>query len=261
VDGARTVALPGSVLAAWSDASRGDLRPAGDGPDDGPALWDFAREASAASGDPVRSVRWLHQVHGPTVVDVPADPPAGLGTGPEAGDALVTDVPGVALCVLTADCGALALSSPEGVFAAVHAGWRGLLDGVVEAAVAAMRSRGATEVVGALGPCIHAGCYEFSHEDLDAVAAVYGDGVRGTTTDGRPALDVPAGIDAALARAGAGRVAGVDTCTACGHGYFSHRARRDTGRQALVVWAATATATATAADAVPVADTDPGTRA
>ena len=247
VPGARTLDLPGGVHAAWSDASRGDLRPRGHehghGPRDGPALSAFADDVATASGTAIGMVCWMNQVHGATVLDIRVGPPPGppgrppgLLAGHAAADAQVSDRTGIALCVLTADCGALALASPEGVFAAVHAGWRSLLAGVVEAAVARMRARGATDVVGALGPCIHAGCYEFAGADLDAVAAVYGDGVRGTTTDGRPALDVPAGIAAALARAGAGQVAGVDACTACGDGYFSHRARHDTGRQALLVW-------------------------
>jgi len=245
VTGARILDLPGGVHAAWSDASRGDLRPHGHGHGHQvpPALSAFAAEAATVSGGSFDKVYWLDQVHGSTVLDVPVGPrPARpgpvpeLSRGPTAGDALVADRPATALCVLTADCGSLALASPEGVFAAVHAGWRGLLDGVVEQTVDRMRDRGATEVVGALGPCIHAGCYEFSGPDLDTVARAYGDAVRGTTAAGRPALDLPAGIAAALDRAGVPRLDGVDACTACGGGYFSHRARSDTGRQALLVW-------------------------
>ena len=246
VAGARIVQMAGSVTAAWSDASRGDLRPRGHehghGPLDGPALSTLAGDLASATGVTLGDVFWPNQVHGSTVLDIGVGPspplPGGLPAACAAstGDALVTDRTGIALCILTADCGALALASPEGVFAAVHAGWRGLLDGVVERTVDRMRAWGATEVVGALGPCIHAECYEFSGPDLDAVAAAYGDGVRGTTTAGRPALDVPAGIAAALARAGARQVEGVDVGTACGDGYFSHRARHDAGRQAMLVW-------------------------
>ncbi len=152
------------------------------------------------------------------------------------GDALVSTATATGLAVLTADCGSIALGSPEGVAAAVHAGWRGLVDGVVERAVGAMVALGATDVVGALGPCIHPGCYEFSPSDLDQVAARYGDQVRGRTRDGRPALDLPATVAAALAAAGARQETGIDACTGCGGGYFSHRVRGDVGRQALVVW-------------------------
>src|SRR5674476_1670642 len=54
---------------------------------------------------------------------------------------------------------AIALASAEGVCSAVHAGWRGLAAGVVEAAVTAMRDLGASDVTASLGPCIHAPCY------------------------------------------------------------------------------------------------------
>jgi hypothetical protein len=122
------------------------------------------------------------------------------------------------------------------VCGAVHAGWQGLVAGVVEAAVAAMRDLGAGDVTATLGPCIHAECYEFSPADLDSVAAAYGPTVRATTAAGRPALDLVAGVTAAVTAAGGRMVDGIATCTACGDRQFSHRARRDTGRQALVVW-------------------------
>lgn len=194
----------------------------------------------------MRRVHWVEQQHGCGVVVVGGPDIDGPVPGPRpvasvaegAGDALVSDVPGEALCVLTADCASVALGSREGIFAAVHAGWRGLVDGVVEAAIARMRALGATEVVGALGPCIHPECYEFSEGDLATVAAHYGDGVRGRTTDGRPALDLPAAVSAALAAAGVAEGAGRPACTACTGGYFSHRARGDLGRQALLVWSA-----------------------
>ena len=165
-----------------------------------------------------------------------SSPPGVVAVGAGPGDSLASQATGSSLCVLTADCAPLALGSEEGVFAAVHAGWRGILAGVVEATVATMRSMGAGQVVGSLGPCIHPECYEFSEVDLAALAIAYGDGVRGATSDGRPALDLPAAVSAALSAAGAIETVGVDACTACSTAYFSHRGRRDMGRQALVVW-------------------------
>lgn len=199
---------------------------------------------SSRGGASVSEVHWLDQVHGTRVVAAHPRSPAAGGVGPPGvtavfagpGDALVSDSPECALVVLTADCASIALGSSEGVFGVVHAGWRGLAGDVVEGAVGAMRTMGATRVVGALGPCIHARCYEFSEDDLAGVAAVRGDGVRGLTAAGRPALDVPAAVSAALAASGAAEVVGIDACTACEGGYFSHRARGDGGRQALVVW-------------------------
>ncbi len=239
-DGAGPVDLVGPIHAAWSGASGGDLRPVGVGAGDGVALVDFATRVAAPSRAGFDQVAWATQVHGRRAVVVSREPRASpvdvVCRHVGEADALVAVTPGTALCVLTADCAPLALASPEGVFAAVHAGWRGLADGVVESAVARMRDLGATDVVGILGPCIHAECYEFGAGDLDTVAEAYGPSVRGTTADGAPALDLVAGVRAAVAASGARLVDVVGSCTACGGGHFSHRARADTGRQALVVW-------------------------
>jgi hypothetical protein len=175
---------------------------------------------------------WLRQVHGADVVVV--DTP-GAAAGRTA-DAAVTAVPGAALAVHTADCAPVALLSPEGVVGAVHAGWRGIERGVLPAAVKAMRDLGATRVRAVLGPCIHPECYEFGADDLALVVDRFGPGVRGTTAAGAPALDVPAAVRASLAGTGVDDVDDVGVCTACDTGYFSHRARGDAGRQALVVW-------------------------
>lgn len=152
------------------------------------------------------------------------------------GDGLVSSSPSVGLAVLTADCASIAMGSPEGVFAAVHAGWRGLMGGVVEAAAGAMRDLGATTLYGAVGPTIHPECYPFSEADLSRVAAGYGDEVRATASNGQPALDLPGTVAAAFQRAGIRAVPGLDACTACDDRYFSHRERADPERQGLVVW-------------------------
>ena len=176
---------------------------------------------------------WLRQVHGDRVVLV--ERPGGAAG--ETGDALVTAHSGAALAVLTADCAPVALASPEGVVGAVHAGWRGLEAGVVDRTAALMRRLGATSIVAALGPCIHAECYEFGPADLDRLAATLDDRVRARTAAGRPALDHPAAVAAALERAGVALHHDEDVCTACSPGrYYSHRARSEQERQATVVW-------------------------
>lgn len=168
----------------------------------------------------------LRQVHGARVVVVDAP---GACHGEEA-DAAVTTVAGPKLAVLTADCAPVALAG-DGVVGAVHAGWRGLAAGVVQAAVAELRRLGATRIEAALGPCIHPECYEF-----DGVAQWFPPAVHGVTSDGRPSLDVPAAVRAALAEAGAELVHDEGVCTACSAQHFSHRARGDVERQAMVVW-------------------------
>ena len=175
---------------------------------------------------------WLHQVHGGAVAVV-AWPGGRAG---EDGDALVTAVPGAVLAVQVADCAPVALTSPEGVVAAVHAGWRGVEAGVVERAVDTMRSLGARDITAVLGPCIRAECYEFGRDDLDRLATRLGRSIEGRTASGRPALDLPAAVRVALDRAGVAALDDTGVCTACSPDHFSHRARGDTSRHVLAVW-------------------------
>jgi polyphenol oxidase len=175
---------------------------------------------------------WLSQVHGNRVVIV--DRP-GAFSGVEA-DAAVTSCPRAALVVRTADCAPIGLASPEGIVGAVHAGWRGLMAGIVEVAVTTMRLLGAVEVSAALGPCIGAHAYRFSRADLGPIAERYGPDVLAFDDAGYPALNLSAAVLAALASCGATLVADARTCTHCSVDHWSWRANRDTGRQATVVW-------------------------
>ena len=210
----------------WTGRTEGDLAVV---PDHGGEA--ARRRLAALAGRPVA---WLHQVHGADVVVVtPDDPSSGRG---EDGDALVT-AGAEALAVMTADCAPVALSSPEGVIAAVHAGWRGLAAGVIQAAAATMRSLGAVRVQAALGPCIHAECYEFQEPQLDEIVNSLGPDVRGETRSGRPALDLPMAVRAAVDEAGATLVHDYGVCTACAaDSFFSHRSRGERERQAMVLW-------------------------
>ncbi len=176
---------------------------------------------------------WMRQVHGATVVCV-AGP--GEGAGSEA-DAAVTAIPGAALAVQVADCAPVALVSSGGVVGIAHVGWRGLVAGTIGATVDEMRHLAPGEITAVIGPCIHAECYEFGADDLDVVEASAGPRVRSRTATGALALDLLAGIGDRL------RAHHVEihpspwaTCTACTPGYWSHRARGDRERQAMVVW-------------------------
>jgi copper oxidase (laccase) domain-containing protein len=154
----------------------------------------------------------------------------------EAADAAVTTSSRAALAVLTADCAPVALGSPEGVLGVAHAGWRGLRAGVVETTIKTMRRLGATRIEAVVGPCIHACCYPFGAADLDAMQVRLGPQVRSTDRDGKPALDLPAGVRAALHASGATVVGDACTCTSCSEGYWSWRASGSRRRQATVVW-------------------------
>lgn len=162
---------------------------------------------------------------------------AGAETTPGTdADALVAKDREVALAVFSADCATVALASPEGVMGAVHAGWKGVVAGVVGRAVEAIWALGATAVFAGLGPCIRAECYEFGPRHLDEVAAAIGPEVRAVTRWGTPALDLPAAVGSALAASGAELVVSDGTCTGCSPEHYSYRASGAIERQALVVW-------------------------
>ncbi|MFZ4519147.1 MAG: laccase domain-containing protein [Microthrixaceae bacterium] len=223
------VPLPGGSVAqlSFTGAADGDLRV------DGPTAGLEARRRAVAPGP----WTWLRQVHGARVVTVTRP---GEWAGEEA-DAAVTDVPGAVLAAHTADCaGVLLCSSGDGdaaVVGAAHAGWRGLAGGVLQSAVRAMEDLGARRVSWWLGPCISAPAYEFGEDDLDALSDRYGPELRARTGDGGPALDLRAGVAAALAEVGAvpGDADGPPPCTALDPGWYSWRARADRGRQAAVI--------------------------
>lgn len=181
---------------------------------------------------------WLRQVHGAQVIDAHrsrrgSDRGERDAGAPPEGDAAVTTDPALPLTVLTADCAPIALACDDAV-AVVHAGWPGLLGGVVEAAVTRLREVGQGTVHAALGPCIHPARYEFGADDLARMVDRLGPGVASRTDTGTPALDVPAAVRAALARAGVSSFDDAGVCTSVSPAHFSHRRDGPTGRQALV---------------------------
>ncbi|MGH1503919.1 MAG: polyphenol oxidase family protein [Acidimicrobiales bacterium] len=172
---------------------------------------------------------WLRQVHGADVVTVVA---AGAGAG-SAADAAVTDVVDAPVAVLTADCAPVVLVGDRAV-AAVHAGWRGLVAGVIEAAAARLVALDARPVTTILGPCISPASYEFGATDLAVVAARYGPTVGAVSDRGTPALDLPAAVAAACVAAG-WPAPERPACTSA-PGFFSHRTRGDRERQTTLAW-------------------------
>ncbi|HZO97159.1 MAG TPA: polyphenol oxidase family protein [Gaiellaceae bacterium] len=148
------------------------------------------------------------QRHSPTVHR------AAPGVRDEPGDGLWSDEPGQPMLALAADCLPIAVATTAGPprLAVLHAGWRGLAEGVVEAGVAALGGGPAAAIVGpAVGPC----CYAVGPE----VARLFDpDLTRGGV------LDLWAAAERALRRAGVASVERVDLCTRCNPGlFFSHR--------------------------------------
>lgn len=176
---------------------------------------------------------WLNQLHGDGVFVVES---IGDHAG-EGGDALCTRLVRAPIAVQVADCAPVALFSTSGVIGVAHAGWRGLVAGVLGATIAAMRGMGASDVVAVLGPCIHPESYRFGDREIEVVERVLGPGVRAVTSEGSTALDVPACVRAALAQDEVPLIAQLGGCTANESAmYWSHRARADLERQAVVCW-------------------------
>lgn len=110
----------------------------------------------------------LYQIHSKNVVVV--DQPWNANSRPQA-DAMVTDQPGVALAIATADCGpVLFVDAQSGVIGAAHAGWKGAIGGILEATIEAMEQLGANRlhVTAVLGPTISQEAYEVG-EDFKSV--------------------------------------------------------------------------------------------
>ena len=169
----------------------------------------------------------LTQVHGTDAIPVTAawEP----GTGPRA-DAMVTDRPGIALGIITADCAPILLADTvAGVVGAAHAGWRGAIAGIIEATVGAMIRLGAqpARMAAAVGPCIRQASYEVAADLRDAVLAQDADNDRFFVAGRREArwqFDLCGYCAARLAAAGIVLVDMVDADTAADEDrFFSYR--------------------------------------
>jgi len=185
-------------------------------------------EALALPRPPV----WLRQCHGTRVVRLGGDEPE----EPEA-DAAWTDRPGVVCAVLTADCLPVLLCDRGGTrVAAVHAGWRGLAAGVLEAAVAAL---GGADLLAWLGPAIGPEAFVIGDEVRARLRAgpAAPDGAFRPAGPGRWYADLYALARARLTAAGVTAVYGGGACTVGDAGrFYSYRRDGATGRMASLIW-------------------------
>jgi YfiH family protein len=162
------------------------------------------------------------------------------------GDALVTDRPGIALGILTADCAPVLLADREaGVVAAAHAGWKGAIGGVTDSAIATMESLGArrNRIHAAIGPCIARASYEVDTAFARRFEAADPANERFFTPGraGHHQFDLEAYVAARLATAGITRIEalGEDTYTQADRFYSYrraiHRGEPGYGRQVSIV--------------------------
>ncbi len=192
-------------------------------------------DCAPVDGSAPGSVTVLRQVHGTRVVEVRRP---GQHRGASA-DAAWTAVPGVTLAVRTADCVPIVLYGADlnggGAVAAIHAGWRGLLDGIVPAALVELGRQGIRHIRAVVGPHICPLHYEFGADQLNVATQALGPAVASTTQWGTPALDLGEATRLALRRNGAAIDGEIGRCTATDDRYFSHRARAEQGRTAVLV--------------------------
>jgi hypothetical protein len=210
--------------------------------DDRGSILENRRRALAAVAPGAKLVT-LHQVHSAEAVYV---------TGPYAddarprADAMVSDRPGLALGILTADCAPVLLADGQaGVVGAAHAGWKGALGGVIEATVAEMERRGASRarIAAAVGPCIARRSYEVDEGFLRRFAEADPEHERffAPGRQGHHQFDLEGFVLSRLAAAGLARIEalGEDTYSQPGR-FFSyrrstHKGESDYGRQISLI--------------------------
>lgn len=200
----------------------------GYGSDDDPVLVRRNRQTVAESlGTEVDRLITAYQVHSADVIRVEA---AWLREHAPHGDAMVTNVPGIALGVLAADCAPVLLADPRaGVVGAAHAGWQGAFKGVVESVVSAMEALGARRsfIHAEVGPCISQKNYEVGPEFRERFAALDPRLVRFFVPSQRAGhwmFDLPAFVSFRLDEAAIGSFAVLGSCTyELEDRYFSYR--------------------------------------
>jgi YfiH family protein len=189
----------------------------------------------------------LRQTHSARVVKIDSTSDASIDARADA-DALITNNSGYALAILTADCVPVLFAAPEmGVIGAAHAGWRGAVDGVLEATIAMMTKQGVTpdQIEAVIGPAIQQANYQVGDDLRHAVLVAHDDAEvffdPDQDMDGKYRFDLPGFVQSRLRKAGLVKVTdlGIDTYGESS-GMFSHRHAThaelpDSGRQISVI--------------------------
>jgi YfiH family protein len=245
------IALPGGAFALFTGKDRGNLSPITG------AAHQRSNEVRAklCAELALDAISYTRQVHGARIVarygadqwgsspEEPADARRRYASAPAAASALdaepsegdtpeadgqVTTSTGLGLMALGADCVPVLLAAPGGV-AAIHAGWRGLVAGVLEAGITDLRAiAGDGPIAALIGPAAGRCCYEVGPEVRQALGEEHCAGSH---------ADLHSAARARLHAAGVNDVAVASACTICDTRLFSHRREgADAGRQAGIVW-------------------------
>ncbi len=200
--------------------------------DEPEAVAENRRRVAAALALPCEPL-WLEQLHGARIAEADTE------IEPVAADGAVTRQSGRVLAIQVADCLPVLFASDDGtVVAAAHAGWRGLAEGVLEAAVAAMRTD-ARHIRAWLGPAIGQRHFEVGDEVREALLAHDRQAAGGFVRNarGRWQCDLPQMARRRLAALGLREVSGAKLCTYQARDQcFSYRREVRTGRMAALIW-------------------------
>jgi YfiH family protein len=198
------------------------------------------RALKGLTSDAKAQLLTLYQIHSNKAVAVTE--PWDFGQGPQA-DAMATNIRGLALGILTADCAPVLLADADApVIGAAHAGWNGALAGVIESAIAGMEQLGAdrTRIAAAIGPCIGQENYEVGPEFFAKFREADAENTRWFVPSGRPdhfRFDLPSFVESRLRRSHISHVEVLGGCTYAQEDRFfsfrraTHRGERDYGRQ------------------------------
>ncbi len=202
--------------------------------DEPAALAENLVRLTRAAGLPA-APQWLTQVHGSRVADLDIE-------GPREADACLTRTPGRICAIQTADCLPVLFTATDGsLVGAVHAGWRGLAAGVLQATLAALADAAlpGTQFLAWLGPAISPAHFEVGEEVRTAFLGTDPDAEIAFVENprGRWQCDLYTLARRALARAGIADIYGGEHCSFAETGrFYSYRRDGQTGRMASLIW-------------------------
>lgn len=175
---------------------------------------------------------WLEQVHGNRVIK------AKQTQQPIQADASYSDEAGIVCAILTADCLPVLLASTNGTkIAAIHAGWKGLLAGIISNTIHAI---GSAQVIAWLGPAIGANCFEVGHEVKDAFISkskIFSPAFCKKKDDTKYLANIYQLAMIELSSMGVTKMYGGNYCTVTDkENFYSFRRDGETGRMATLIW-------------------------
>ncbi|QBF83683.1 peptidoglycan editing factor PgeF [Shewanella maritima] len=233
--------VPANVGVAFTDRHGGvsetpfDSLNLGDHVGDAPTKVEHNRQLVTSMLELPAKPVWLKQVHGTHVLENPALP--SCSSKPIEADACYANRSGIVCAVMTADCLPVVLCDEQGSeVAAIHAGWRGLCDGIIEQTTHKFAAD-YQNLIAYLGPAIGPKKFEVGAEVKQAFVAHNANAANCFTASGDKYLaNIYQLAEQRLSALGINTIYSSDECTVSNTDFFSYRREKQTGRQATLVW-------------------------